>query len=96
MLTFIRRTKNPELPVVLLEDTGALVGLGFALAGVARAIGTPQATRASWLVAGSVIVAIASIGLPVLIWVAVAFALAAVRASGVSPASGVASGLAGA
>lgn len=32
---FIRNSRNPELPVVLLEDTGALVGLVFALAGVA-------------------------------------------------------------
>ena len=24
---FIRRTKSPELPVVLLEDSGALIGL---------------------------------------------------------------------
>jgi len=31
---FIRRAKAPELPVVLLEDTGALLGLFFALAGV--------------------------------------------------------------
>jgi len=31
---FIRQAKVPELPVVLLEDTGALVGLVFALAGV--------------------------------------------------------------
>ena len=31
---FIRNSRNPELPVVLLEDTGALVGLVFALAGV--------------------------------------------------------------
>ena len=31
---FIRNSRNPELPVVLLEDTGALVGLLFALAGV--------------------------------------------------------------
>jgi cation diffusion facilitator family transporter len=31
---FIRRSRNPELPVVLLEDTGALVGLVFALGGV--------------------------------------------------------------
>ena len=34
---FIRGTKNPELPVVLLEDFGALVGLVFALAGVTLA-----------------------------------------------------------
>ena len=31
---FIRRAKAPELPVVLLEDTAALLGLVFALAGV--------------------------------------------------------------
>jgi cation diffusion facilitator family transporter len=31
---FIRTSRNPELPVVLLEDTGALVGLVLALAGV--------------------------------------------------------------
>jgi cation diffusion facilitator family transporter len=33
-VTFIRRTKAPELPVVLLEDLAALIGLGFAFAGV--------------------------------------------------------------
>jgi cation diffusion facilitator family transporter len=31
---FIRTSRNPELPVVLLEDSGALVGLSFALIGV--------------------------------------------------------------
>jgi len=31
---FIRRSRNPELPVVLLEDTGALIGLVLALLGV--------------------------------------------------------------
>jgi cation diffusion facilitator family transporter len=31
---FIRHSRNPELPVVLLEDTGALLGLFFALLGV--------------------------------------------------------------
>jgi divalent metal cation (Fe/Co/Zn/Cd) transporter len=31
---FIRHSRNPELPVVLLEDTGALVGLILALLGV--------------------------------------------------------------
>jgi cation diffusion facilitator family transporter len=34
---FIRRAKVPELPVVLLEDVGALIGLVFALAGVGLA-----------------------------------------------------------
>jgi divalent metal cation (Fe/Co/Zn/Cd) transporter len=42
--TFVRRSKTPELPVVLLEDSGALVGLLFALAGVglAAATGNPR------------------------------------------------------
>ncbi|MDQ4104997.1 MAG: cation diffusion facilitator family transporter [Actinomycetota bacterium] len=31
---FIRKSKSPELPVVLLEDAGALFGLFFALGGV--------------------------------------------------------------
>ncbi|WP_159847295.1 cation diffusion facilitator family transporter [Nocardia sp. CY41] len=31
---FIRTSRSPELPVVLLEDTGALIGLVFAFAGV--------------------------------------------------------------
>lgn len=31
---FVRRAKSPELPVILLEDLGALVGLVFALLGV--------------------------------------------------------------
>jgi cation diffusion facilitator family transporter len=31
---FIRNSRDPELPVVLLEDIGALIGLAFALAGV--------------------------------------------------------------
>ncbi|MCB0931305.1 MAG: cation diffusion facilitator family transporter [Mycobacterium sp.] len=35
---FIRRSRNPELPVVLLEDTGALLGLLFALMGVGLTI----------------------------------------------------------
>jgi len=33
-VNFVRRAKAPELPVVLLEDTGALIGLVFALFGV--------------------------------------------------------------
>jgi len=37
ILQFVRRTKIPELAVVVLEDIGALVGLGFALVGVTLA-----------------------------------------------------------
>lgn len=39
-LQFIRRAKAPELPVVLLEDVAALVGLGFALIGIVLAVVT--------------------------------------------------------
>ncbi|GAA2084870.1 cation diffusion facilitator family transporter [Actinomadura alba] len=39
-VSFIRRAKAPELPVVLLEDLGALVGLILALAGVTMAVVT--------------------------------------------------------
>jgi cation diffusion facilitator family transporter len=41
--SFIRRAKSPELPVVLLEDTGALLGLVFALLGVGLAVWTGDA-----------------------------------------------------
>ncbi|GHH68464.1 transporter [Streptosporangium violaceochromogenes] len=37
---FIRRSKSPELPVIVLEDLGALVGLVLALIGVTLAVVT--------------------------------------------------------
>ncbi|MEV5407996.1 cation diffusion facilitator family transporter [Thermopolyspora sp. NPDC052614] len=37
-VSFVRRAKAPELPVVLLEDLGALLGLVFALFGVTLAV----------------------------------------------------------
>jgi cation diffusion facilitator family transporter len=39
-VSFIRRSKSPELPVILLEDLGALLGLIFALFGVTMAVVT--------------------------------------------------------
>ncbi len=36
--SFVRHSRTPELPVVLLEDLGALVGLVFALAAVTIAV----------------------------------------------------------
>jgi cation diffusion facilitator family transporter len=47
---FIHETKTAELPVVLLEDTGALLGLGMALVGItlAEVTGNPR-----WDAAGS-------------------------------------------
>jgi cation diffusion facilitator family transporter len=41
--TYIRRAKAPELPVVLLEDFGAMVGLVFALTAVIVAKATDDA-----------------------------------------------------
>ena len=40
---FIRRAKSPELPVILLEDFGALLGLSFALVGVTLSLLTGDA-----------------------------------------------------
>jgi cation diffusion facilitator family transporter len=41
--SFIRHTKSPELPVVLLEDVGALTGLVFAVLGIGLAVLTGNA-----------------------------------------------------
>ena len=40
---FVRGAKAPELPVILLEDVGALLGLVFALVGVTAAVVTGDA-----------------------------------------------------
>ena len=50
-LAFIRRSKAPELPVVLLEDAAALSGLAFALVGVTLATVTHDGR---WDGAGSI------------------------------------------
>jgi len=59
--TFIRRTKNPELPVVLLEDLGALLGLVIALGGIALAAwtGDPRFDAAGSIAIGVLLGAIA-------------------------------------
>jgi len=58
---FIRTSRNPELPVVLLEDTGALCGLFFALTGVLLAHFTdePRWDAVGSLAIGILLVAIA-------------------------------------
>jgi cation diffusion facilitator family transporter len=43
-VSFVRRAKAPELPVVLLEDAGALIGLVFALFGVVLTLITGDGT----------------------------------------------------
>jgi len=53
--TFIRRTKAPELPVVLLEDLAALIGLVFAFAGVALSVITDDGR---WDGAGSLAIGV--------------------------------------
>jgi cation diffusion facilitator family transporter len=62
-VAFIRRSKSPELPVVLLEDLGALFGLLFALVGVSLAVATdePRWDGAATLAIGVLLVAIAAI-----------------------------------
>ena len=52
--TFIRRSRTPELPVVLLEDLGAMLGLVFALVAVVLAdvTGEPRWDGVGTLVIG--------------------------------------------
>ncbi|WFE50167.1 cation diffusion facilitator family transporter [Micromonospora sp. WMMD1155] len=52
---FVRRAKAPELPVVLLEDFGALVGLVFALFGVTMTLITGNG---EWDAAGTAMIGI--------------------------------------
>ncbi|MEV6690246.1 cation diffusion facilitator family transporter [Micromonospora sp. NPDC051196] len=52
---FIRRSKAPELPVVLLEDFGALVGLLFALFGVGMTLATGDGR---WDAAGTAMIGV--------------------------------------
>ncbi|WP_018787576.1 cation diffusion facilitator family transporter [Micromonospora sp. CNB394] len=52
---FIRRAKAPELPVVLLEDLGALVGLVFALFGVGMTLITGNGL---WDAAGTAMIGV--------------------------------------
>ncbi|WP_309065861.1 cation diffusion facilitator family transporter [Microbacterium sp.] len=60
-ISFIRRAKAPELPVVLLEDTGALTGLTFALLGVGLSVitGDPVFDALGTLMIGLLLIAIA-------------------------------------
>ncbi len=59
--SFVRRAKAPELPVVLLEDTGALTGLTFALLGVGLTLltGDPLYDALGTLMIGLLLILIA-------------------------------------
>lgn len=60
---FIRRAKAPELPVILLEDFAALIGLGFALFGVILSVltGSSYWDAAGTALIGLLLVAVAMV-----------------------------------
>lgn len=60
-VSFVRRSKAPELPVMLLEDVGALTGLTFALLGVGLTLitGNPVFDALGTLMIGILLVLIA-------------------------------------
>lgn len=59
---FVRHAKTPELPVVLLEDTGALIGLVLALFGL---IMSEVTGNARWDAIGSLAIGLLLIGIAV-------------------------------
>jgi cation diffusion facilitator family transporter len=61
---FIRETKNPELPVILLEDSAALLGLVFALTGVVAAAVTGNGR---WDGLGSLAIGLLLIGVAIVL-----------------------------
>jgi len=61
---FIRRSRQPELPVVLLEDTGATIGLCFALFGVVMA---HQTGDARWDALGSAAIGLLLIAIAIVL-----------------------------
>ncbi|MEV5069371.1 cation transporter [Microbacterium sp. LMI12-1-1.1] len=60
-VSFVRHAKAPELPVVLLEDVGALIGLVFALFGVGLTVitGNPVFDALGTLMIGTLLIVIA-------------------------------------
>lgn len=52
-MAFVRHSKSPELPVILLEDLGALLGLTFALFGVSMTLLTNEGR---WDAAGTAMI----------------------------------------
>ncbi|WP_353648597.1 cation diffusion facilitator family transporter [Nakamurella sp. A5-74] len=68
ILTFVRRHKSPELPVIVLEDIAALTGLALALAGVSVAVITGDGV---WDGAGTIAIGVLLIGVALLLGVEV-------------------------
>lgn len=54
-VAFIRKSRSPELPVILLEDFGALIGLVFALFGVSMTLVTDNGM---WDAAGTAMIGV--------------------------------------
>ncbi len=61
---FVRRAKAPELPVILLEDLGALLGLVFALFGVSMTLITG---KGRWDAAGTAMIGVLLVTIAVLL-----------------------------
>jgi cation diffusion facilitator family transporter len=63
LIQFIRHAKSPELPVVLLEDVAALLGLVFAFGGVSLTVitGDPIFDAYGTLAIGALLIAVAFI-----------------------------------
>ena len=61
LLRFVKDARQPELPVILLEDAGALIGLLFALIGVGLAVvtGDGRFDAVGAMAVGSLLVVIA-------------------------------------
>ena len=60
---FIRRSRSPERPILLLEDTAALLGLVFALAGVTLSVasGDPIYDALGTILIGALLIVVAAI-----------------------------------
>jgi cation diffusion facilitator family transporter len=61
---FVRRARSPELPVVLLEDVGALLGLVFALVGVSLTLITGDGV---WDAAGTAMIGLLLVSIAVVL-----------------------------
>jgi cation diffusion facilitator family transporter len=61
---YVRRAKAPELPVVLLEDFGALIGLVLALFGVSMTLATGDGR---WDAAGTAAIGLLLVGIAVIL-----------------------------
>lgn len=65
-LSFIRRSKSPELPVILLEDTAALTGLTLALGAVTATLLTGNS---AWDAAGTAMIGLLLVAVAIILGV---------------------------